>query len=335
MVRYGVIGAGHLGRFHILQALEVDGCTFTGFYETNPDRATEIAEETGSEAYSDLTAFLKTVDAVSIVTPTPSHHEIAKAALHAGVHVLIEKPITVTVDEATELIDLANTHKLKIQVGHIERFNPAMRALNRSELNPVFIESHRLAPFHQRGSDVAVVLDLMIHDIDLILTLVDSEIREIKASGMPIISDTPDIANSRIEFENGCIANITASRISANRMRKMRIFQPNAYASIDFHEGTADVYALADPGQDAPEGEKPVMLGQIEKGSKPKEIRYSKYDREDRNPLRDEIISFVNAIESDSTPIVTGEDGRRALQVASEIIRQIESYQQTVLGGIT
>lgn len=323
MIRYGVLGVGHLGRFHAMQAAEVADCRLEAIYDASADRLAEVANELNVTAATSLDDFFQRVDALSLVSITSSHYELAKLAIEQGKHVLIEKPITETVAEADELIELAKTRGVKIQVGHIERFNSATRALRDIDLNPMFIESHRLASFNIRGTDVAVILDLMIHDIDLISTLVKSEVKSISANGMAVISDTEDIANCRIEFENGCVANITASRISASRMRKMRLFQKNAYLSLDFDQGTADVYYISSSGADNFEGDLPIELGVLGDGKSRANIKYQKYEKEDINPLREEIAAFVHAIKTDTTPVVSAEDGRKALLIATEIIEQI------------
>jgi predicted dehydrogenase len=322
MIRYGVLGVGHLGRFHAIQSQQINSCQLTALFDLNTDRLNEVAAELSVKAANSLDDFFNSVDALSLVTITSSHYKLAKEAISRGKHVLIEKPITETVEEANELIELAKKHQVKVQVGHIERFNSATRALRDIDLKPMFIESHRLASFNIRGTDVAVILDLMIHDIDLISTLVKSEVKHISANGMAVISDTEDIANCRIEFENACVANITASRISASRMRKMRLFQKNAYLSLDFDLGTSDVYYIGSSSEQF-EGDLPIELGALTGGKSNASIRYQKYEKEDINPLREEILSFVNAIETNTEPVVSAEDGRKALKIAIEIIAQI------------
>lgn len=325
MIRYGVLGVGHLGRFHAIQANQIARCELSAVFDQNQDRSKEVAIELGVKSANSLEDFFQSVDALSLVTITSTHFDLAKQAIQNGKHVLIEKPITKTVAEAEELVELAKKHHVKVQVGHIERFNSAMRVTKDINLSPMFIEAHRMAPFNIRGTDVAVILDLMIHDIDLISTLVKSNVKSISANGMAVISETEDIANCRIEFENGCVANITSSRISANKMRKMRLFQENAYLSIDFDEGTADVYYLDSKEFAGFGGDFPIALGQIEKGNKNLNIRYAKYAKQEINPLREEIEAFIYAIENDTLPVVTAEDGKKALEIATEILVQISS----------
>ncbi|MEW6061899.1 MAG: Gfo/Idh/MocA family oxidoreductase, partial [Bacteroidota bacterium] len=262
------------------------------------------------------------VDAVSIATVTTTHFEVAKKAISAGKHVLVEKPITSTLAEADELIALAKQKGVLIQVGHIERFNPAILSLDSYQLKPMFIESHRLAQFNPRGTDVAVVLDLMIHDIDIILSLVNSPVKQIDASGVAVVSDTPDIANARLQFQNGCVANVTASRISQKKMRKMRLFQHNAYIAIDFQQGTADVFRLGKEGEGSIWST--MLLGKIGEGKKKRSIIYEQPEIKKINALKYELESFISAVQNNTRPIVNGEDGRHALEVAQEIMNKIQ-----------
>jgi predicted dehydrogenase len=268
---------------------------------------------------------------VNIVTPTVSHFEIAQAALNKDKHVFLEKPITRTEEEARNLIELANTKGKKIQVGHIERFNPAVLALSDVEIEPVFIEAHRLASFNPRGTDVAVILDLMIHDLDLILHMVKSKPRKIAASGVGVISSTIDIANARIEFENGCVANITTSRISAKKMRKMRLFQKNAYISMDFSDGFSEIFYIPEDGKSYfHDGTLAFSLGQIEEGERKREIKYNRLERNDINPLLQELTSFVDAMQNDVQPAVSAQDGLAALQLANRVLKEIDAHQRRV-----
>jgi predicted dehydrogenase len=245
-VKIGVIGAGHLGRWHIQQLKAIESAELVGFYDHDRQRADSVAAEFAVNAFPGLSELLNETEALSIVTPTTAHFQDAQKALKAGKHIFIEKPITETVEQGETLVEFAGKQNLRLQVGHIERFNPAILAMEEIIKNPLFIESHRLSTFNPRGTDVAVVLDLMIHDIDLILSFVKSPVKAIHASGVSIISPTEDIANCRIDFENGAVANVTASRISNRKMRKMRFFQPNAYISVDFLEGASEVYQLTD-----------------------------------------------------------------------------------------
>src|SRR5699024_6513778 len=246
MLKAGVIGAGHLGKIHIRLLIASDQYEFIGFHDSNPNRAKEIKKEFGCKSFDTVEELSAECDMVDVVTPTIYHYENAKKVLESGKHLFIEKPISHTVEEARKLITLAEEYDVKGQVGHVEHFNPAFTAAYPKIKNPMFIESHRLAEFNPRGTDVSVVLDLMIHDIDAILSVVPSSVKQISASGVAVISETPDIANARIEFENGCVANLTASRISMKNMRKSRFFQKDAYISVDFLEKTCEVVRMKD-----------------------------------------------------------------------------------------
>jgi predicted dehydrogenase len=325
MLRIGIAGVGHLGRIHAKLWKEVDGVTVVGLYDSNAAVASAISNETGIENFDDLAGLLQNVDALSIVTPTLSHYDVAKQAIAAGKHVLIEKPITTTTKQAEELIALAKSNRVKIQVGHVERFNPALLAAEQYLDDPRFFESHRMAQFKPRGTDVAVVLDLMIHDIDVILSLVKSPVKSIDASGVAVVSEELDIANARIKFENGAVANVTASRISQTPMRKLRIFAKDAYLSLDFGTKSAEVFRLLDGGLEAPPHAGLTMkLGEISKGDVPRTIIYEKPDVREINPLKYELELFRDAIVNDETPVVSGEDGLNALRVAEMILRAIE-----------
>ena len=249
MLKVGVLGAGHLGKIHLRLLNESDKYELIGFYDPDAINGKNVSDEFGYTYFDNINALIEAVDVVDIVTPTLSHYECAKKSLEAGKHVFIEKPVTKTLEEANELMHLAEKYQLKGQVGHVERFNPAFSAVKSQINDPMFIETHRLAEFNPRGTDVPVVLDLMIHDIDAILSVVGSEVKEINASGVSVISKSPDIANARIEFENGCVANLTASRISLKNMRKSRFFQKDAYISVDFLEKKVEVVKM----KDAPE----------------------------------------------------------------------------------
>lgn len=316
MLKIGVLGAGHLGKIHLRLLQQSDKYELVGFYDENPEYAQRVATEFGYRRFDTIAKLIHAVDVVDIVTPTLSHWKCAKVAIKSGKHVFIEKPISNTVDEAREIIALAAEHNVKGQVGHVERFNPAFMATRSMIENPMFIETHRLAEFNPRGTDVPVVLDLMIHDIDVILSVVKSEVKSVSASGVSVISDTPDIANARIEFENGCVANLTASRISLKNMRKTRFFQKDAYISVDFLEKKCEVVKM----KDAPEvpGDFDMILQNAE-GVK-KQIYFANPEVSQNNAILDELESFADAINHDTTPIVTLEDGTRALEVAYRII---------------
>ncbi|HEY3875433.1 MAG TPA: Gfo/Idh/MocA family oxidoreductase [Candidatus Kapabacteria bacterium] len=326
MLRIGIAGVGHLGRIHAKLWKEVDGVAVAGLFDGNPAVASAVSNETGIPDFADYPSLLDRVDALSIVTSTPSHYEIAKQAIQMGKHVLIEKPITTTTEQARELIDLAKQKQVKIQVGHIERFNPALLAAESYLDDPRFFESHRMAQFQPRGTDVAVVLDLMIHDIDVILSLVKSPVKSIDASGVAVVSEELDIANARIKFKNGAVANVTASRISQTPMRKLRIFAKEAYLSIDFGMKSVEVFRLESTEGTAAgtHAGLTMKLGQIEKGNVPRNIVYDKPAVPDLNPLKHELELFRDAIQFDERPVVSGEDGLDALNVAEWILREIK-----------
>ncbi len=316
MLKVGVLGAGHLGKIHLRLLNESKKYTLVGFYDQDAIHGKKVADEFGYSYYDNINTLINAVDVIDIVTPTLSHYDCAKKAIENGKHIFIEKPITNTLEEAEELISLATKHNVKGQVGHVERFNPAFSAVKTSIVSPMFIETHRLAEFNPRGTDVPVVLDLMIHDIDAILSVVKSEVKNINASGVSVISKSPDIANARLEFENGCVANLTASRISLKNMRKSRFFQKDAYISVDFLEKKVEVVKM----KDAPEnpGDFDMILQNAE-GEK-KQIYFENPEIETNNAILDELETFADAINSNTTPIVTLQDGTKALKVALEII---------------
>lgn len=303
-LKAAVIGVGYLGRFHAQKYQANPHVDLIGVVDSDLDRAKEVAEEVGATAYADYCELLSQVDLVSIVVPTKYHFAVAKDCFNAGCHVLLEKPVTVTVAEADELIELANDKGLTFQVGHLERFNPAVMALQGVLKNPQFIESHRLAPFKPRGTDVNVVLDLMIHDIDILLSLVPHPMKSINSVGVPVLSAEVDIANARLQFENGCVANVTASRASRETMRKMRIFQQDAYISIDFQSREIAIYRKQSGLN--------LIPGLPNVGVEMKSF-------EQGDPLKDEIDAFVVAVRNGTPPVVSGVDGKRALEVAIQI----------------
>jgi len=320
-IKVGVVGTGHLGNLHAKMYSQIATAELVGVYDADAAKAERVASEHGTTAFSDLGQLLANVQAVNIATTTTAHYEVARQALERGLHTFIEKPITETIDQAKELVALAGRKKLALQVGHIERFNPAILALEQYKIRPLFIESHRLAQFNPRGSDVAVVLDLMIHDIDLILSLVRSRVVRVDANGVAVVSGSEDIANDRLQFENGCVANVTASRISQNKMRKMRLFQNDAYISIDFSQGLAEVFRLVAEG-DA--NVKPtMMLGKIDQGQKKRLIVYEQPEVREVNALKYELELFIKSVTDGSEPPVTGHDGLQALEVAQEILKKI------------
>ncbi len=307
LIKVVVVGVGHLGKWHAEKYAASPDCELLAIVDNDLEVARQIAQKHGVLAYSNYYDILSQVDAVSLVVPTSLHYKIAREILKAGIHCLVEKPITETVEEASELILIANQNRLILQVGHVERFNSVMMGIEKILVEPQFIESTRLAPFTLRSTDVSVILDLMIHDIDLILDLVRSPVRQITASGISVLSDTIDIANARIEFDNRCLANFTASRISQKRERKLRIFQKDTYISADLQEKILAVNRKGEPDKET--GFKNITH---------EEIKY-----EDNDALNQEIHDFIHAIQTHSRPRVNGEDGRRALETAIEISSQI------------
>ena len=326
-LRIGVVGTGSLGYHHARILRDLPGVVLKGFYEANAERAGTVSRELGIRAYSSLDAMLADVDAVSIVVPTSKHHEVAMAALAAGKHLLIEKPITVTLAEADELLALAERNKAMVQIGHIERFNRAIRAALPFVDTPLFIDSDRLAPFNPRGADVAVVLDLMIHDIDLVLTLTGAKVRDVSAAGLPVLTPSIDIADARITFETGAVATITASRVSKDRMRKLRIFQRNGYLSLDLASGTGEMYRMR----------KDVDLVTLAKQAQPLEafVERVAIDAPEGEPLRLELESFVAALRGEAPVAVTGRAGRDALAVALRIVADIEKSLPALRAPVT
>lgn len=323
-IKIGIVGVGHLGALHTKLLSQIDDVELIGVYDQNRERALNIAQEFQTKAYTQIEELLKEVDAVSIAVNTKSHYEIAKISLEWGKHIFIEKPITETISQAEELLNLSMQKKLKVQVGHIERFNPALLSIEHIKLDPLFIESHRLAQFNPRGSDVAVVHDLMIHDIDIILNLVKSPVEQVWANGVAVVTETIDIANARLKFKNGCVANVTASRLSKSKMRKMRIFQKNAYLSLDFIDGQAEIFRLVDKNQEGSSVSN--ILGLLDTGHN-KKIIYEKPPRKEINALKYELQLFVKSIINDTLPQITAEDGIRALEVAQMIVDSISSQQ--------
>lgn len=324
-LKIGVLGAGHLGKIHIkciLQAPEV--YELVGFYDPSDENAAKAIDVFGVQRFDVLEDLVDAVDVVDIVTPTLSHFDCAVLALRKLRHVFIEKPLTNTLEEARQLMKIANEARVKVQVGHVERFNPAFISARPFIQQPMFIEAHRLSVFNPRGTDVSIVLDLMIHDIDIVLSTVRSAIRHISASGVSVVSPTPDIANARIEFDNGCVANLTASRLSMKNMRKMRLFQRDAYISVDFLDKEAEVLRLGEPGELNMAQAMEIDLGP---GRGQKVIGYQKPEVPESNAIREELISFAHAIQQGSTPLVTIEDGFKALETAYNILHKIERNQ--------
>ena len=315
-LKIGVLGAGHLGKIHLRLLQESSAYELVGFYDSQPQIAAKISREFGYRSFSEVDSLLDEVDVIDIVTPTISHFELGKKALEKGLHIFLEKPITATVEEANELVSLAKAKGLLGMVGQVERFNPALMAANPYINTPMFIETHRLAEFNPRGTDVSVVLDLMIHDIDAILSVVQSKVIDVQASGVSIISETPDIANARLRFENGCVANLTASRISMKTMRKSRFFQRDAYVSVDFFEKKTEVVRI----QSAPKsGEDFAMIFENSEGVK-KQIFFDNPEVKEGNAIMMELEHFADAIKNNKEPVVSLEAGTSALEVAHQIL---------------
>ncbi len=317
MLKVGVIGAGHLGKFHLNNWMEIEGVQVIGFCDTDDANAAAVSAKYNLQRYATAAALIQDCDAIDIVAPTVFHFELCEAAIKKGKHVFVEKPLANTMDEARELVKLAKEANIKFQVGHVERFNPAFLSLQHYTLQPMFIEVHRLAQFNPRGTDVSVILDLMIHDIDIILSIVKSNVNYISANGVAVMSDTPDIANVRIEFDNGCVANLTSSRISMKKMRKMRLFQKDAYIGIDFLEKKTEIIKLNTPE------DKNVFTFDIDTNSGKKTIAVASPNIPEVNAIKMELETFKNAIINNEETPVTIVDGLRAMDVAHQILEKI------------
>ena len=320
MIKIGVFGAGHLGKIHLKVAEASNILDLVGFYDPDPEVVKKIISEKKYVAYRNPEKLIAAVDIVDIVTPTVSHFHIAKKAINANKNIFVEKPLANSIMEANSLVDMAKKQDVLGQVGHVERFNPAFQAVLTSINNPMFIETHRLAEFNPRGTDVSVILDLMIHDIDIVLSIVKSSIKSIHASGVAVISETPDISNARIEFENGCVANFTASRISLKKMRKSRFFQKNAYISLDYLTKQVEVVKIKDA---VSEINKDLDLLLTNAEGEKKQIYFEIPTIENTNPIKQELEHFANCIQKKITPRVSLKDGARALEVAHQIIAKI------------
>lgn len=321
MLKAGVLGAGHLGKIHLKLLKLSEKYDLVGFYDADKNASEKIEKEFGYKSFSTMESLIEAVDMVVVVTPTMHHYECAKKVIEAGKHLFIEKPITKTVAEAEEIRDLARHHKVRGQVGQVERFNPAFMAIRDKISNPMFIETHRLAEFNPRGTDVSVVLDLMIHDIDIILSVVKSPVKTVSSSGVSVLSETPDIANARIEFENGCVANLTASRISLKNMRKARFFQRDAYISVDFLDKKCEAVRM----KDAPKELDDFALVLTNAEGKQKQIYFENPTVDSNNAILDELESFAEAIKADRTPEVSLRQGTEALRVAMLIIENFKT----------
>ncbi|MFK8283161.1 Gfo/Idh/MocA family protein [Capnocytophaga cynodegmi] len=318
-LKVGVLGAGHLGKIHLRLLKQSEKYELIGFYDSDQENAKKVSQEFGYQIFDSIEELVSVCDVVDVVTPTLNHFDCAQKIISKGKHIFIEKPIANTIEEAEKIITLAKKYNVKGQVGHVERFNPAFLAVRETITNPMFIEAHRLAEFNPRGTDVPVVLDLMIHDIDVILSVVKSKVKHISASGALVISQSPDIANARIKFENGCVANLTASRISLKNMRKSRFFQKDAYISVDFLDKKVEVVRM----KDAPEnpGDFDMILQNAE-GQK-KQIYFENPEISANNAILDELEQFADAIINNTTPIVTLEQGTEALRIAKQITEKL------------
>jgi predicted dehydrogenase len=324
VLKIGIFGAGHLGKIHMQQWQEIAGVELTGFYDPDDKQAATAITQYQVPRFNDINALVEAVDAVDIVSTTTAHYEIAKHCLLAGKHVFIEKPLAHTLDEAKELVQLVKEANVKCQVGHVERYNPAFLALGNQSLQPMFIEAHRLAQFNPRGTDVSVILDLMIHDIDVVMHLVKSPVMRISASGVAVLSETADIANARIEFDNGCVANLTSSRISLKKMRKMRLFQRDAYIGIDFLEKKTEIIRMKEEGAPAGMMDFPVEMGNGEK----KNISVQLPHITPSNAIRMELEEFAEAIRNNKNVRVSVYDGYQAMDVAHQILKKMSLHNE-------
>jgi predicted dehydrogenase len=317
MLKVGVFGIGHLGKFHLNNWKEIAGVELVGFFDPNNQAAEQVMADYQLKRYTSDDELIEACDIIDVVAPTNFHFAICQKAIRKGKHVFVEKPLANTIDEAQQLVKLVKESNIKLQVGHVERFNPAFLSINSADLNPMFIEVHRLAQFNPRGTEVSVILDLMIHDIDIILSIVKSGVKSISASGVAVLTDTPDIANARIEFDNGCVANLTSSRISMKKMRKIRLFQKDAYIGIDFLNKKTEIIKLKE------EGEENVFAFDIETGSGTKTIAIANPQVPEVNAIKRELEAFVAAIQNNTRTKVNEMDGLWAMEVAHNIIQKI------------
>ena len=319
MLKVGVFGVGHLGKFHLNNWKEIQQVEIVGFYDPNDSAAMEVSEKYQIPRFLDTATLMDTVDAVDIVAPTNFHFDLCKMAIRKGKHVFVEKPLANTMDEARELVKLTKESNIKFQVGHVERFNPAFLSVHELSLSPMFIEVHRLAEFNSRGTEVSVILDLMIHDIDIILSIVKSEVKNIYASGVAVMTDTPDIANVRIEFNNGCVANLTSSRISMKKMRKMRLFQKDAYIGMDFLAKKTEIIKLKTPR------DVDVFSFDLETPHGTRTIAIANPQSPEVNAIKMELEKFRDAIVLNTPVVVSEVDGLRAMDVAHQILFKIKN----------
>jgi predicted dehydrogenase len=319
MLKVGIFGVGHLGKFHISNWKEIEGVKIVGFFDPNNDNANEVINTHGLKRFSDEEKLIEACDIIDVITPTDLHYEVCMMAIRKGKHVFVEKPLAHTLQEGKDLVNMVREAGVKMQVGHVERFNPAYLALKELNLNPMFIEVHRLAQFNPRGTEVSVILDLMIHDIDIILSLVKSDVKSISASGVAVMTDTPDIANVRIEFNNGCVANLTSSRISMKKMRKVRLFQKDAYIGIDLLEKKTEIIKLKQPE------DLDVFSFDIDTPNGKKTIAIANPSIEPLNAIKLELESFVDAIVNNKPTVVSELDGYLAMEVAHKILDKINN----------
>ena len=315
-VRVGVIGTGHLGSHHVKHFAKIKEATLVGVFDTDQNQSKKIAKKYNTESFSSLESLVKKTDAISVVTPTESHAKIALKCINSGKHVFVEKPMTKTISEADDLVSSAKKNNVILQIGHIERLNPALIALKPYNIKPRYIEIQRLAPYQLRGSDIPVVLDLMIHDIDIILSIVKSKVKSIKATGLSILTKSIDIANARIQFENGAVASMTSSRIAKNKIRKVKIFQNKLYSTIDLLLGLTEIYQVEGYTKDKLKSSSNFLF---EVDSKKKIISYKKPLVKKEDALKSELVNFVNSVDGSDKPIVNGFEGREALKVAIKI----------------
>ncbi|HMM10555.1 MAG TPA: Gfo/Idh/MocA family oxidoreductase [Bacteroidales bacterium] len=327
MLRIGVLGAGHLGKIHIRCIRQIPQYELVGFFDPDESTSNKVENEFGIRRFGSVKQLVEACDVVDIVTPTVEHFVCASLALGQKRHVFIEKPIVATPDEASELMQLAKNAGVKVQVGHVERFNPAFLSVKQAISNPMFIETHRLAQFNPRGTDVPVVLDLMVHDIDILLSVVKSPVASISASGVTVISSSPDIANARIAFENGCVANLTASRISLKNMRKSRFFQKDAYITVDFLDKKSEIVRMA--SLDKEPDDPMAMVIDLGNGKGYRHITFERPEIAPLNAIQAELESFYEAVVYNKTPMVTIEDGYQVLQIAYQILEAVNHRQDT------
>ncbi|MFN4315857.1 MAG: Gfo/Idh/MocA family protein [Chitinophagaceae bacterium] len=317
MLKVAVFGVGHLGKFHLNNWKEIQGIELVGFYDPDDATALDVAERYQLTRYTDPDQLIDAADVVDIVTPTPYHFQCCEKAIKKGRHVFVEKPLAHTMEEARQIVKLVGESGVKFQVGHVERFNPAFLALKDAELRPLFIEVHRLAQFNPRGTEVSVILDLMIHDIDIVLSIVRSDVKTISASGVGVLTETPDIANVRIEFNNGCVANLTSSRISMKKMRKIRLFQKDAYIGIDFLEKKTEIIKLKEPNDEN------VFAFDISTNNGTKTIAVANPPVPEVNAIKEELKAFRDSILNNTRTVVSEHDGLLAMDVAHQILKKI------------